>query len=129
MTALITQNLHHEGTGFWAAVLIEHRNMEPDVPWGSLVFLDVPGFKGEGIYLIPFQGSHTGDLKRITGYGERWRVKADNWPGDPEWHSARQLIDLVPARVGGSAPLASKATRSSTWVTMVASRLSWRRPR
>ena len=93
MTALATQ------APPFAAVLIEHRNMEPAIPFGSLVFLAEPGFSGEGIYSLPTDGQHQADVRRIRGHGERWFVGMDDLPGEGYWLTAQQLRDMAPARV------------------------------
>ena len=87
----------------YAAVLVDHDNMAPEIPLGSVAFLAEPGFTGEGIYSLPHEGRHHGDIRRICHQGDHWLVKMDNWPGEPHRLSAGELRDLAPSRVVGVA--------------------------
>jgi len=56
-----------QGAGGYDAIYIDQSNMYPEVPRGSIAFLDPAGFRGvEGIYSVPHDGSHLdGNLRRI----------------------------------------------------------------
>ena len=86
----------------FAAIYFRSRNMEPEIPFGSVVFLAEPGFRGEGIYGFAFDGDGGGrsDIRRVCGFGRHWTAETDNAPLRREL-SRDQLLDLAPRPVVG----------------------------
>lgn len=89
----------------YEALFINHRNMEPEVPRGSIAFIEPPGFSGDGIYSIPFaDGKHYGDIRRIFFRGDGYGMKMDNWPDHGlDVLSKSDLERVAPRRVAGIA--------------------------
>src|SRR5438270_482736 len=102
MSALPTPRTIDEA---YDAVYVRTDNMAPDVPRGSIAFIEPPGYRGEGIYSVPYGGQHVGDLRRIYWFGSGFRLQIDNWPKDdePTLVSREDLTNLGVRRVAGVA--------------------------
>ncbi len=81
----------------FAAIHFRSRNMEPEIAFGSVVFLGEPGFHGDGIYSIDPEGR---DIRRVYCQGSYWTAKTDNAPFRFDF-SHDQLLDLAPRPVVG----------------------------
>ena len=95
-----------EAPVFTDAVLIDHHNMSPLIPRGSIAFLaSRSGFVCDGIYYFPTLGD--GDLRRVQVHysgGGGYLLMMDNWP-DKGRHviTAAALRQCAPRRVVGTA--------------------------
>ncbi len=90
---------------FTDAVLIDHHNMWPEVPRGSIAFLSGrSGFVCDGIYSFP---NMEADLRRVQVHysgGGGYLLMMDNWPGKGrEIITADALREHAPRRVVGTA--------------------------
>lgn len=62
-----------------ASVVLIHHNNVKDLRHGDVAFLAPEGFTGEGIYSVPFDGRHVGDIRRVHHCGlNRWRMAVDD---------------------------------------------------
>jgi len=87
------------------AILINHANMAPDVPRGSIAFIEPPGIHGEGIYSVPFEERHLGDLRRLCVVNGGYQLRIDAWPehGQPKPITRAELLAIGLRRVAGIA--------------------------
>lgn len=69
-----------EQPGGYDVLYVDHGYMAPEIPPGSIAFLDPPGFSGDAVYSVPYDRQHLGNLRRISGNGTGYLLQLDNWP-------------------------------------------------
>jgi hypothetical protein len=84
------------------ALYIAHSEIR-DIQMGSVVFIGPPGYSGQGVYSIPFEDCHRGELRRIIwAPGDRYQTRMDTWPTEHgQWFTKEQFQKLAPRRVCG----------------------------
>ena len=90
------------GARDYRILFIGHNHMAPEIRRDSVVFLCEPGYRGEGVYALPYEGMHHGDLRRISPQSpDRIRLSMDNWPSEPQWLDREALKRCEPCKVAG----------------------------
>ncbi len=90
------------GVHDYRLLFIDHAHMWPEIRRDSVVFLSEPGYRGEGVYSLAYEGVHHGELRRISPQSrDRMCLSMDNWPGEPQWCSREGLKRCKPCKVAG----------------------------